>query len=733
MIKHGQRMSQALADMHLNELKMNDPKLNKVFDKLKPKATVQLKTSSTIAKGEDFKTYLVVSKNTLRNGVEKITLKNRANPTGVKSFLYRRDDKVTFAIGDMGASIDDIKEKYSLINHEIIEEIEVEEIEEAIDPADLDLDATDADKKAADKNIIMQMRKAMDVRGNMPIEFANGKKEKVDAKILDMMTKAHMNIQKPRDKDKFVAMISKSKRDMLNVAKKLSTLKMGEELELDEKFQSRRPSSKEVKMAIGIANDPRYKGGNMTGAVKAIEKIRDGLSKYPEVANALQKANENLEEGKMKDLLIKAQDLMGPSKNREQGIEFVMKGLKVSKKEATKLVDAVIKMSEETLDEKYDLYHKTFSDAMQHAYDYAKKKLGITVDSKEIDSKVATGPKKPSEGKTNKYRLKGKGGNLQIQVYNKGGSKPFELNMYKEENEMTKSLKDTIVEMWSEAVSPAQQAAIAISKKEKEEQDEGNAFGAALQAARENGDETFVVSGKTYKCEDYDEKGQVKEAYKPVKANHYDVKVTVSDKDVAKVKKIISNFNGDIEDVDSDQVDGGGNKFKGTGDIYIQGDDAGKLGMEIAKSVRTVKVMGETNKNNKSDDGDGMDAVQPKAVKKKFKDRKDKDIDNDGDVDDSDKFLHKRRKAVSKAINSQKESIERYHETKKGSLRDAVLQMWGEKHTPDHKEDEKNEKKSLTKEKKDGSVKKMTDTGKEVTPVETSVKMPKIKETNNKV
>ena len=85
------------------------------------------------------------------------------------------------------------------------------------------------------------------------------------------------------------------------------------------------------------------------------------------------------------------------------------------------------------LDEKYDLYHKDFSSAMQHAYDYAKKKLGITVDKSEIDRKVATGPKKPTEGKTNKYRLKGKGGNLQIQVYNKGGSKPFELNMYKED------------------------------------------------------------------------------------------------------------------------------------------------------------------------------------------------------------------------------------------------------------------------------------------------------------
>ena len=89
-----------------------------------------------------------------------------------------------------------------------------------------------------------------------------------------------------------------------------------------------------------------------------------------------------------------------------------------------------------TLDEKYDLYHKDFSSAMQHAYDYAKSKMGITVDPKEIDSKVATGPKKPTEGKTNKYMLKGKGGNLQIQVYNKGGSKPFELNMYKEENEL---------------------------------------------------------------------------------------------------------------------------------------------------------------------------------------------------------------------------------------------------------------------------------------------------------
>ena len=144
--------------------------------------------------------------------------------------------------------------------------------------------------------------------------------------------------------------------------------------------------------------------------------------------------------------------------------------------------------------------------------------------------------------------------------------------------------------------------------------------------------------------------------------------------------------------------------------------------------LEAVKTKSEDNTNDKSDDGEGLDKVQPKAVKKKFKDRKDKDIDNDGDVDDSDKFLHKRRQAISKAIkkegnkfgatlkkarangdkemvvggkkypvkdvedamesNYRPEEVDAYF--KVDSMRDALRKVW-EKATPKGEEDDKEE------------------------------------------
>jgi len=194
-----------------------------------------------------------------------------------------------------------------------------------------------------------------------------------------------------------------------------------------------------------------------------------------------------------------------------------------------------------------------------------------------------------------------------------------------------------------EAVSAAQQAAIAISKKEKGEKpkNEGKKeFMYAAMKAKENGDKKFTFAGKDY----------------------------------------------DVEEA----------------------------------------LQKETNKNDKSDDGDGLDAVQPKAVKKKFADRKDKDIDNDGDVDDSDKFLHKRRKAISKSMG---ESLM--------SVAESVKAMWDEAAKKTESQDMLNDKDGdgmdddQKPEKSDA--KKKTDTGKPMTPVETSPKMPKVKEAKNKV
>jgi len=81
----------------------------------------------------------------------------------------------------------------------------------------------------------------------------------------------------------------------------------------------------------------------------------------------------------------------------------------------------------------------------------------------------------------------------------------------------------------------------------------------------------------------------------------------------------------------------------------IDGGDVTKSSSSSEK-VNVSRVSGTTVSNTPLSKREGMDPVNKDAVKKKFADRKDKDIDNDGDVDSSDKFLHKRRKAISKAM-----------------------------------------------------------------------------------
>ena len=780
MTRYAKTMSQALAEVQVRELKMNDPKLMKVFDKLKPRDTVKIKHSSTLERGKDFIEYTVRSKNTLRNGVEKITLARKDSPTSVKRFLYKRDDKVTFAVGDMAASIDAIKE-------EVIDELVIEEVatEMAYKPGKMkDTRPQEKTAKALDQLIKTggidkkEFQKARQLYVQASDAASREKLKKYIYNLDTSPTEALMDIIGRNDPDTFMKMYPNSKEGQL-----LSTISYAhrnvkaEEVELDEMkmthvlinmqgkvqgYTSNEKDAKEMARRTKSTIHPIKKPitdktlEKMNALAKTPKELKDlGIIEEVELNELHPRLMKNMDDDNLKSYYLAfARDPIKMAPQDREIFKALTPEIKKRKIKFSKSEQDLIKkamksaknpnMYEEVeLDEKYDLYHKSFSDAMQHAYDYAKKKLGIIVDPKEIDDKVATGPKKPSVGKTNRYRLKGKGGNLQIQVYNKGGSKPFELNMYKEEldkedepkvkeiikklkgaskahagqakdlekavsenskgKEMSEekltdgnlSLKETVLKMWQEAKSPEQQAAIAIAKKEKEkkeEPDEGNLFTKALKDARDKGEKTFTVAGKTYDVKseklvggqkklDKDKDGDidakdfallrkskkkeqkeefswpeyeryletkkgslrdsilkvwgenVEEGYKPIKANHYDVKVTVNDKDVAKVKKIISNFKGDIEDVDSDQVDGGGMKFKGTGDIFIQGDDAGKLGMEIAKAVRTAKVMGEDKdltknekhgKNKMTDTGKEMTPVDMAPKMPKIKNEKNK-------------------------------------------------------------------------------------------------------------
>ena len=123
-----------------------------------------------------------------------------------------------------------------------------------------------------------------------------------------------------------------------------------------------------------------------------------------------------------------------------------------------------------------------------------------------------------------------------------------------------------------------------------------------------------------------------------------------------------------------------GNKF--TKALMAARENGKKFFSVNGKEFKTEDYAKEDNTNDKSDDGEGMDKVQPKAVKKKFANRKDKDIDNDGDVDSSDKFLHKRRKAISKAVNKEETQEDIANEVvetiakKNMSMREALAKVW---------------------------------------------------------
>ena len=81
----------------------------------------------------------------------------------------------------------------------------------------------------------------------------------------------------------------------------------------------------------------------------------------------------------------------------------------------------------------YEVYHKSYTSAIEAAREYAEKK-GYEINNDDAFTKIGMGPRKPSEGKTNRFDIElSKDGKvqrkkLQIQVY--GMRNSYELNAY---------------------------------------------------------------------------------------------------------------------------------------------------------------------------------------------------------------------------------------------------------------------------------------------------------------
>ena len=95
----------------------------------------------------------------------------------------------------------------------------------------------------------------------------------------------------------------------------------------------------------------------------------------------------------------------------------------------------LVKLFEQFVNEKsdYPVYHNTYSSAVDAALEYAKSK-GYEINDDDVWNEISVGPKKPSEGVTNKASIgltkdgKPQRKMLHLQIY--GMKNRYELNTY---------------------------------------------------------------------------------------------------------------------------------------------------------------------------------------------------------------------------------------------------------------------------------------------------------------
>jgi len=410
------------------------------FDSLKKGDTVKIKYGNSISRQQEG-TFKVTFKSVVGKAkVGKITLvKQGEGAAKVKHYLYDRNGKVSMAMGDMGASMT------SLVKESV-------ELDEGI--------VTKTLTGLVDKGLNKVLDKLEKMTGK---HLGLVQKSKIPSTGKDRANNVLNYIGTPKFHD--AKKLKKESEDFHRKAKKQwtwSKREVGDSF----KYYGDKKIPTEQKEAVSDLQAEMQKiidmhtqlekmmqtTGNSVKYQRTMEKLeRDTNRVFKDIAKVTERGNAKYRAMQGMDNLRKAKKLTHGEPKKGSSVKF---RAYANRGES---VDEEVSIDEKKNSQSnYDLYHSSFSGAMQHAYKHAKDAHGITVHSSEIDDKVASGPRKPVNGKTNSYRLKGDKGNIQVQVYNRGGSKPFELNMYKES-----VIEDA--EMIIENVSPKQ---IAMLKKQ---------------------------------------------------------------------------------------------------------------------------------------------------------------------------------------------------------------------------------------------------------------------------
>ena len=142
-------------------------------------------------------------------------------------------------------------------------------------------------------------------------------------------------------------------------------------------------TDKEIKMAFGILNDPRFKGGNVTEITRRIEGIAKGLSDHPNVKKAILRTNEDLNEGKIKDLSMDIEELTDKEFQEKYNMSKSDAKEKFNLDEAGCMSKKLRREDTETAVEEEITFHTALDSLMHRTFGEAMKKSNAEEDAFE--------------------------------------------------------------------------------------------------------------------------------------------------------------------------------------------------------------------------------------------------------------------------------------------------------------------------------------------------------------